>query len=135
MSQAKGTPPDGDEVPPRSIFGRSRVTNGRLPIGDGRSRGARRYRDLTEELLAELGREPTVRQRIMIHRVAGLTIICEAMEGRITAGLPVDPAEHRAATYGLMHAIAMLGLPRSGSEDAPAGPSLAEILERHGGGG
>jgi hypothetical protein len=71
---------------------RSRVTNGsKLLAGvDGRTRSARRYRDVLDALLAELDRAPTESDLILAHRASALTAWCEEREAAMSRGEPID---------------------------------------------
>ena len=64
--------------------GRSRVTNGSklLPLADGRSVTARRFRDLYEEIAADLGGldQLSEAQKQLIRRAAMLSAECERQE-------------------------------------------------------
>jgi hypothetical protein len=64
--------------------GRSRVTNGSklLPLADGRSVTARRFRDLYEDIAADLGGLAMLSegQRQLIRRAAMLSAECERIE-------------------------------------------------------
>jgi hypothetical protein len=64
--------------------GRSRVTNGSklLPLSDGRSATARRFRDLYEDFSADLGGVAMLSegQRQLCRRAAMLSAECERME-------------------------------------------------------
>jgi hypothetical protein len=64
--------------------GRSRVTNGSklLPLSDGRSATARRFRDLYEDISADLGGVAMLSegQKQLIRRAAMLSAECERME-------------------------------------------------------
>ncbi|MGC2222320.1 MAG: hypothetical protein WA624_08110 [Methylocella sp.] len=64
--------------------GRSRVTNGSklLPLSDGRSATARRFRDLYEDIAADLGGKDHLSegQRQLVRRAAMLSAECERME-------------------------------------------------------
>jgi hypothetical protein len=63
---------------------RSRVGNGKtlLPMVDGRSLTARRFKDLVEDIAADLGGEDRLSegQRQLIRRAAMLSAECERME-------------------------------------------------------
>ena len=71
---------------PRTLSapGRSRVTNGSklLPLSDGRSATARRFRDLYEDIAADLGGKDHLSegQRQLVRRAAMLSAECERME-------------------------------------------------------
>lgn len=75
--------------------GRSRVSNGSqaLIFGDGRSAGARRYRDLQAEFAAELGNAealpPSSRQ--LVRRLAQVSVELELLEAKRASGDEIDP--------------------------------------------
>jgi hypothetical protein len=83
---------------PQPVFGlkrgkgRSRVTNGSklLPLADGRSVTARRFRDLYEEIGNDLGRLDKLSegQKQLIKRAAMLSAECERMEAASVRGEP-----------------------------------------------
>jgi len=61
-------------------MGRSRLTNGSLTFDpartDGRSKQARRFRDIVNEMLA-LVEPPSVQHKLMAGRIAGLVVALE----------------------------------------------------------
>jgi hypothetical protein len=74
----------------RSPAHRSRVSNGSklLPLADGRSVTARRFRDLIEEISADLGGPSILSegQRQLIRRAAMLSAECERLEALAARG-------------------------------------------------
>jgi len=70
-------------------MGRSRMTNRSLMFDpartDGRSKQARRFRDIMNELL-QLVNPPSVQHELMARRVAGLAVGLEDVERRMAAG-------------------------------------------------
>jgi len=73
---------------------RSRITNGsRLLRGiDGRSASARRFRDLVDSFVSELGGIDKVgeSEKATIRQAASLTLRCESLQADLVNGLPVD---------------------------------------------
>jgi hypothetical protein len=74
----------------RSAAHKSRVSNGSklLPLADGRSTTARRFRDLIEEISADLGGPSILSegQRQLIRRAAMLSAECERLEALAARG-------------------------------------------------
>jgi hypothetical protein len=74
---------------------RSRVTNGRSQFveADGRGPWARRFRDILDEILSDIGvpdSDLSQGQRQMARRAATLACECEKLEGESAAGRPID---------------------------------------------
>ena len=74
---------------------RSRVTNGSRAVlfGDGRSAGARRYRDLIKDFAGELGDPkalPATSQQI-VRRLAQVSVELELLEATRASGAAIDP--------------------------------------------
>ncbi len=78
--------------PAKKPGGRSRVTNGSklLPLADGRSVTARRFRDLVDDISADLGGVALLSegQKQLIRRAAMLSAECERMEAEAVRGAP-----------------------------------------------
>jgi hypothetical protein len=74
----------------RKSHGRSRVGNGAklLPLTDGRSATAGRFKDLVEDIAADLGGKDTLSegQRQLIRRAAMLSAECERQEALAARG-------------------------------------------------
>ena len=112
---------------------RSRLTNGSaLHPGkiDGRSKEARRWRDLYDafvaETLAKGKRTETAKQ--LCRRATTLTILCEEMEGALVRGELVDPSEYARLSGALSRTLRSLGLEPDVVGDGPDAPSLADYL-------
>ncbi|MGX8013735.1 hypothetical protein ACVDG8_034590 [Mesorhizobium sp. ORM8.1] len=94
--------------------GRSRVGNGNalLPGIDGRSTGARRYKEILAQLTVELTREGRVSEaRVMLARRAALLAIwCEDVEAQMVNGEPYNIVEFTAATNALRRVLNDAGL-------------------------
>jgi hypothetical protein len=124
-------------VSPRSPFdrigqkspNRSKAANGRLlPMTDGRSATARRFKDLVEDIAADLGGKDLLSegQRKLIRRAAMLSAECEeALAAR-------GEAEFNCELYGTMcdrlgRLFGRLGLERRSRDVSP--PTLQSYLE------
>jgi hypothetical protein len=72
---------DSDRVALRKRYGKSRITNGSqlLPLTDGRSMTARRFRDLYQQIAEDLGGLDRMSegQKQLIRRVSMLSAECE----------------------------------------------------------
>jgi hypothetical protein len=94
MSNAK-MPSDTNGVVGRNAIIRSQVTNGsKLHLfGDGRSAGARRFRDLLSEFAAEVGglnALPATAQQL-VRRLAQVSVELEVLEATRASGQAIDP--------------------------------------------
>jgi len=80
IAQQGQLPPRVSPYRTRLLFGRSRITNRSLTFDpnptDGRSKQARRFRDIMNEML-QLIESPSVQHEIMARRVAGLAVALE----------------------------------------------------------
>jgi hypothetical protein len=114
-----------------SPFGRSRLTNGRLPAGvDGRSPQARRWRDLVRsyeqefEVASELDRS-------MISMAATLALTLEGMQATQLRGEAVDAGELTRLAGQLRRVLSELR--RKAETSAPAPISILDhIAANHG---
>jgi hypothetical protein len=83
---------ESPQVVPRKSQGKSRVTNGSklLPLADGRSVSARRFRDLVDDISRDLGGQDHLSegQRQLIRRAAMLSAESERMEAMSARGEP-----------------------------------------------
>jgi hypothetical protein len=80
---------------------RSKAANGKLlPLTDGRSAGARRFRDLIQDISADLGGIAMLSegQRQLVRRAAMLSATCEVMEAQAARG----EAEFDIDLYGMI---------------------------------
>jgi hypothetical protein len=120
------------DTPPisnRSPSVRSKLANGSklLPLTDGRSATARRFRDLYEDICRDLGGVARLSegQRQMVRRAAMISAECERMEAMAARG----EAEFHVDTYGslcdrLGRVFQRIGLRRVASVT----PSLRDYL-------
>jgi hypothetical protein len=83
-------------VEDRKIFGRSRISNHNdlLPGLDGRSAAARRYRDLVNSFLVDMGGIDAVSEIKLglLRRLAATTIQAELIEAKLVNGEQIDVA-------------------------------------------
>jgi hypothetical protein len=107
--------------------GRAKVSNGScwLPGVDGRSAGARRFRDLTKAFAAELGGLATLSEpeRALVRQAAGLTLQTERLQVAIAKGDKVDPDELIRLSSEARRALN--GIRR---RERPKPPSLSDYL-------
>jgi hypothetical protein len=101
----------------RPAHQRSRVTNGRKMFvdgGDGRSPWARRWRDLIEAHVADMGgvTNLSMAERSLIKRAATLECELEAIEGKLSEGKAQDLATYAPAASHLRRIFETLGLDR-----------------------
>jgi hypothetical protein len=120
----------------RKSHGRSRVGNGAklLPLTDGRSVTARRFKDLVEDISADLGGKALLSegQRQLIRRAAMLSAECErqeALAARGEAGFDCD-------AYGVMcdrlgRLFGRLGLERKTRDVTPTLQSYLAAKAQH----
>jgi hypothetical protein len=101
---------------PRPKRQRSRVTNGKRTFveGDGRSPWARRWRDLIELHVADLGGVAALSeaQRSLVKRAATIEIELEQIEGRLSEGKPADLSVYATASAHLRRLFETLGIER-----------------------
>jgi hypothetical protein len=100
-----------DKPPSRT---RSRVSNGSAVLEgvDGRSAVARRYRDVLNELISDLGGDPSGAQSAIARRASALCVVCEQAEAEMVAGGALDLAEFTTAANSLRRLLSDLGLER-----------------------
>lgn len=114
---------------PRKPTARSRVSNGRdiLPNVDGRSLVARRYRDISGQILAEQGGADVcseARQQL-IRRFAAAACLAEQLESRLANGEQINIAEHASLSSTLVRLASRIGIERIPRDLTP---TLAEYL-------
>lgn len=104
--------------------GRSRVSNGAAlfvePI-DGRSRDARRFRDVLAEIVSDLGGADRLSegQRQLARRCAMIAVECEKLEGKAVAGEEINLETYGQLTDRLGRAFQRLGLKRVARDVTP----------------
>jgi hypothetical protein len=127
-----GSPATRSAIAPRSATNRSRVTNGRglfVEAIDGRSREARRFRDVVAEIVSDLGGPDTLSegQRQLARRAAMLSVQCEVMEGNAVAGKAIDLETFGKLTDRLGRTFQRLGLRR---KQRDVTPNLRDYLKQ-----
>ncbi len=103
---------------------RSRLTNGRdLFLGDvdGRSREARRYRDVYAALIAHLGGEDHASEvkRHLAKRASALIVWAEVEEAKLATGEALDVQTYTTAVNALRRLLGDLGLERAARDVTP----------------
>jgi hypothetical protein len=118
---------------PRSA--RARLTNAsaRLPGTDGRSAGARRFRDLVETLAAERGgiAALTEGEVALVRQAAGLAVRAETLQGELVRGETVNGTELVRLSNALARTLTALGRPKA--PQAQAGQTLGAYLAQKAG--
>jgi hypothetical protein len=101
---------------------RSRVSNGSAVLEgvDGRSTAARRYRDVLEELVRDMGGDPSGAQSAIARRAAALCVTCEQAEAEMIAGKPLDLGAFTTAANSLRRLLSDLGLERRAKDITPS---------------
>ena len=112
---------------------RSRVTNGKslwLEKVDGRRHEARRYRDILQGFVDELGgaKKLTETQRQLARRAATLCVHGERLEAAFVQGEEIDTAEYCSFVNSMARIFVRLGLLPKANDDSEGRPSLREYL-------
>jgi hypothetical protein len=124
-------------TPSRKAMGRSKLSNGKklLPLTDGRSATARRFKDLVEDIAADLGGKDRLSegQRQLIRRAAMLSAESERMEALAARG----EAEFDIDLYGMLcdrlgRLFGRLGLERKSKDVTPSLQSYLQAKATHG---
>jgi hypothetical protein len=109
---------------------RSRLTNHKtlLPDMDGRTAGARRFRDLVAQIAVDQGGFDLLSEsRVqLIKRFAAACVIAEQMEARLTNGEDIDISEHALLCSTLVRLGQRLGIDRVPKDIS--GPTLQQYL-------
>ena len=124
---------------------RSRQTNHRalLPGLDGRSAGARRFRDLVGQISTDLGGIDTLAESKLqlCKRFAAACVLSEEMESRLARGIEIDISEHAQLCSTLVRIANHIGIDRVprpiNDDDAPGDFGFTESvvyghLDEHG---
>lgn len=117
-------PTDSAAIAEPSPTTRSRLTNGRelfLAEVDGRSREARRYRDVYAGLVAHLGGEDCISEarRHLAKRAAALIVWAEMAEAALAQGEALDVAGYTTAINALRRLLGDLGLEPTARDVTP----------------
>lgn len=86
---------------------------------------ARRYRDVLNELISDLGGDPSGAQSAIARRASALCVVCEQAEAEMVAGGVLDLAEFTTAANSLRRLLSDLGLERRAKDISP---SLASYI-------
>jgi hypothetical protein len=107
--------PDSTPVVRRlSRRARSKVSNGAVFLEhvDGRSNLARRYRDIFNQIISDIGGDPSEAQSLIAKRATTLGVWCELAEAGMARGESLNIAEFTAASNCLRRLLFDLGLER-----------------------
>lgn len=97
------------------------MSNGSAVLNaDGRSATARRYRDVLNELISDLGGDPSGAQTAIARRASALCVVCEQAEAEMVAGGILDLAEFTTAANSLRRLLSDLGLERRAKDITPS---------------
>lgn len=90
------------------------LANEPLVIGgrkiDGRTSEAKRFRSLASDLAAQLQRNPTPAERLLLLNAATLATLCERFTADMLEGKPVDEGNYRANQQALGAVLIKLGM-------------------------
>jgi hypothetical protein len=93
---------------------------------DGRSAEGRFIRDLERQLIAHVGRAPTIAQKLLIDRIVKCTVQIDALDRKLSTG---DWTDHDCRTHGGLINRQRLLLRELGLKGVAAQPkSLADYL-------
>jgi hypothetical protein len=125
---------DSDKVALRKRYGKSRITNGSqlLPLADGRSMTARRFRDVFMQIATDLGGIDRLSegQKQLIRRVSQLSAECERMEAMSARGeQPLDLRAYQLASQCIARLLTNLGITRAMREVDHHPQSLRSYLQ------
>jgi hypothetical protein len=108
---------------------RSVITNGKRlhhRETDARTRSARRWRDVYNGLVAELGRAPSFAEDQLLRSCSDLAITAEALSARVADGQLVDHGELSQINGSLRRTLMALGMAKR--EAASGTPELGNLL-------
>jgi hypothetical protein len=109
---------------------RSRISNGSAILDgiDGRSREARRFRDVLGEIVSDLGGHDMLSegQRQLARRCAMLAVECEKIEALGVAGQTIDLEQYGQLTDRIGRCFQRLGLERRAKDVGT--PSLSDLV-------
>jgi hypothetical protein len=128
--QVKNAAPNSSTDPApverRSSKQRSRMTNGTalLPNIDGRSAIARRFKDITNGILADQGgADQCSESRLqLVRRFAAAAVLAEQMESRLANGEQIDIQEHALLCSTLTRLAQRIGIERRARDLTPPDP-------------
>ena len=118
-------PADSPQIASRSNVARSRVTNDSALLAgvDGRSAIARRFRDLVDAIISDMGGEEVISegQRQLARRAAALSVQCEQIEANMATGGAVDANDYVRLVNALNRILKTIGLKRQMKDVTPTG--------------
>jgi len=108
----------------RSCVAKSRLTNGRSPFVlpvDGRSALARRYRDVLNAYVADLGGDDriTEAERTLCRRAASLVVMAEVAEAELARDGKTDTEEYVRIVNALGRVLGRIGIERRPRDITP----------------
>lgn len=110
------SPPKSAALTPRKASARSRVTNGKdlLPGIDGRSPAARRYHDVMQAVIADMGGVDRCSEArvALVRRFAAACVLAEQLEAKLVNGETIDVGEHALLSSTLTRLVQRIGLGR-----------------------
>lgn len=77
---------------------------------DGRTIEAKRFRSLATDLAAQLQRNPTASERMLLMQAATLNTLCEKFTADLLEGKPVEDASYRQNCQALGAILVKLGM-------------------------
>ena len=104
-------------------FGRASVTNGRrlhTPPTAGNATWQRRFKDIYQLIVEDIGPDLTEGQRQLARRVSMLSIACEKMESKAAAGHDYDHQTYSMYTDQLGRTLQCLGLKQQAATSVAA---------------
>jgi hypothetical protein len=126
---ATRSPANSALVTSMPLTSRSRISNGSAILEgiDGRSREARRFRDVLGEIISDLGGHDGLSegQRQLARRCAMLAVECEKIEALGVAGEAIDLEAYGQLTDRIGRAFQRLGLKRTARD---VSPTLNDLL-------
>ena len=93
---------------------RSKITNGNdlSPGIDGRSATARRFKDITSAIIADLGGTCSESRLQLIRRFAAASCLAELLEAKMANGQEINIAEHASLSSTLVWLASRIGIER-----------------------
>jgi hypothetical protein len=116
------------KAPPPPQFRTRKGTGAVVLTGvDGRSLMARRFREVSAAMAADLGGDLTEAQRHLVARAATLICWCEEREAELARGEQFDVSQYGAVTNALRRLLDTLGIERRARDVTP---SLVDYLRQ-----
>jgi hypothetical protein len=135
MESALEMPADSPAKADRKPQARSRISNGKdvLPSVDGRSHIARRYRDISSQIVTDQGGlEHCSESRLqLIRRFSAAAVLAEQMESRLARGQAINIAEHAQLCSSLVRLASKIGIERIARDVTPSLGSLLAADAAH----